>query len=183
MQTIMIEDPFISRAALFSARNFALAGCFSPYSGHAFINHPKAVATKLAQFSHSKNLLACAWLHAQMAFQLTDALELEEKFGRDITRLITQLTQLRVPFSADNEVLMRLNLAGVRRASAEIQTLVLIELLVLGETVSVFRPSQLKHFSDWLTRSLDEFSMADPELFRQAQMLTREFSTKGLRVH
>ncbi|MCW8106979.1 hypothetical protein OPS25_00495 [Alteromonas ponticola] len=169
MQSILVEDPFISRAALFSARRFALAGLFSPYSGHAFVNHPRAVADKLSQLPHSKTLLACAWLHSQLSLKFTDIVEIEEQFGHDIAELITQVAALNIPLTADLDALSDFDIAGVEKTSAELQTLILAELFILAETIDVYQPALLNDYLYWFNLVLDALCHAHPALMSEAR--------------
>ncbi|NMH59292.1 hypothetical protein [Alteromonas ponticola] len=183
MQTILLEDPLISRAALFSARRFAFAGLFSPYSGQAFINHPKAVAHKLTQISHSKTLLACAWLHSQLSLNFTDALEIEEQFGRDIAELIIQVAALNIPLTADLDALSRFDITGVEKASGELQTLILAELVTLAETVVVYQPSRFNDYLYWLNLALDALHHANPVLLTEARKLVENSCENNCSAH
>ncbi len=169
MHSILMEDPFISRAALFSARRFAFAGCFSPYSGQAYINHSKAVAYKIAQYPHSKKLLACAWLHSSLTFQFTDSAELDQEFGDDIAQMISLIASLNVPRTADTKTLARFDCHRVNTASAEVQTLVLAELIILGETLYTHNSAQFKDFLCWLNLNLKTFPAAYSDLKEEAR--------------
>ncbi len=183
MHSIMVEDPFISRAALFSARRFAAAGYFSPYSGDAFINHPKAVAKKVAQFTQSKTLLACAWLHSSLAFEFTDTLELHDEFGDSIAKMISQITSYNVPLTAEPETLAEFNCDAVNKASAGMQTLILAELLILGETLHCHRAAQLADYLFWLNFTLKAMPAADPVLIEETRQFVKINLESGIAAH
>lgn len=164
MQALLVEDDYVSSAALFTARKYALAGHLRRINGETFIHHPRELAVLLSRFPHNREILAAAWLSRCVQDDYTDQEEIALSFGQKVAGITAALKSFNLPDSGRLATLARVDFARIRLAEPVLQTMALADLFVLAHTLSELHPEQLSPFADWLTLHLSAFPAAHPGL-------------------
>lgn len=179
MQTILVEDDYVSSAALFTARKYALAGHFRRHTGESFVDQPKALAAELSKLPHNREMLAVAWLLRSHRDRYTDISEIELFFGEKVARTVCQIARLNLPDELSSDALSVINVKEIRRANAAEQTIALADLFVLGMAAAASDEADETILLTWLDSHLPLFSRANKSLIqRTTNWLTMQTEAK-----
>ena len=167
MQTILVEDDYVSSAALFTARKYALAGHFRRHTGESFVDQPKALAAELSRLPHNREMLAVAWLLRSHRDRYTDIDEIELFFGEKVARTVCQIARLNLPDELSSDALSAIHLKEIRRANAAEQTIALADLFVLGMAAEASEEADESILVAWLKTHLPLFNRANKSLIHR----------------
>ena len=167
MQALLIEDDFVSSAALFTARRYALAGHLHRHNGESFIHHPRELAKLLSGFPHNRDVLAAAWLSRPLQEAYADAEEIEDCFGKKTAELASKLAAFNLPDSCSLPALAKVEFAAIRNAGPVLQTMALAHLFVLANTTAEYSPEMLAPFAKWLRLHIHTFNQANTRLIEK----------------
>lgn len=164
MQAILVEDDFVSSAALFTARKYALAGHFRRHTGESFIHHPRELASLLSKLPHNREMLATAWIIQSVKDEYATTDEVALFFGDKVSSLVTTVSSFNLPENLSNDALNTVDLLAVCQASDIEQTIALADLFVTGNTLYDYAPHEAYEFATWLAQHLAFFSLANSML-------------------
>ncbi|AYA65420.1 HD domain-containing protein [Alteromonas sp. RKMC-009] len=169
MQALLVEDDYVSSAALFTARKYALAGHLRRHNGATFIHHPRELAVLLSKLPHNREMLAAAWLTRSMQDDYADSDEVEMCFGQKVADMVSAMRSFNLPDSGAPETLAQTNFPAIQAAPALLQTMALADMFVLAQTVTEFESGMLPGFSQWLARHLPLFPQASSALIQMVE--------------
>ena len=178
MQALLVEYDYVSSAALFTARKYALAGHLRRYNGETFIHHPRELAVLLSRFPHNREILAAAWLIRSVQDDYADRDEITFNFGQKVADMTTALKSFNLPDCGRLSTLARVNFVDIRQAEPVLQTMAMADLFVLAHTISESNPEQLSPFTDWLTLHLSAFPAANPVLVDKVENWLTEIAQR-----
>jgi (p)ppGpp synthase/HD superfamily hydrolase len=128
-------DPFIERAAQLAVR--AHEGQLRKYVGGPYVRHPMAVARLVRRFTHDRAMLAAALLHDVAEDTAVALAEIEENFGKDVSSLVSDLTDVSRPGDGNREQRKAIDRAHTAGASPRAKTIKACDLV--HNTASIVR--------------------------------------------
>ncbi len=114
------------------ARRFAIerhAGQVRKYTGEPYWTHPQAVVAIVSKVSRSPQLLSASWLHDVEEDCAVQPEELTALFGAEVSRLVTEVTDVSRPEDGPRAVRKALDRAHMARGSVEAKTLKLADVI------------------------------------------------------
>lgn len=167
MQTILVEDDYVSSAALFTARKYALAGHFRRHTGESFVDQPKALAAELSKLPHNREMLAVAWLLRSHRDRYTDIDEIGLFFGKKVARTVDQIARLNLPDQLSPDTLSAIQTREICKANAAEQTIALADLFILGMAAEASEEADETLLAHWLHNHLPLFNRANRSLVQR----------------
>ena len=92
----------MERAILFAHK--AHKGQYRKYSGEPYICHPIAVAATLEKFGYSDNVIIAGLFHYIVEDTKVTSVEIAEKFGIDVAKLVLEVTDISKPSDGNREI-------------------------------------------------------------------------------
>lgn len=169
MQALLVEDDYVSSAALFTARKYALVGHMRRLTGESSIYHPRELAAQLSLIPHNREMVAAAWLTRLLQDEYTDSDEIETCFGQKTAALVTAMVSFNLPDCAALHALAKVNFNAIRCADAILQTMALADLLVLAQGLPATERDKTPTLTDWLSRHLSAFPAANAWLVEKVR--------------
>jgi (p)ppGpp synthase/HD superfamily hydrolase len=117
------------RAKAFATRAHAAIDQRRKYTNEPYINHPAAVVELVRSVPHTEEMLAAAWLHDTVEDTGVTLAELREEFGREVSNLVLELTDVSKPSDGNRKKRKALDRAHTAKASPEAKTVKLADLI------------------------------------------------------
>jgi (p)ppGpp synthase/HD superfamily hydrolase len=138
------------------------------YTGEPYITHPAAVAAIVGCVrGHTWQMICAAWLHDVVEDTKVELPVIAQIFGEDVGRMVEALTN--VPLSAGNRATrMVLNLEKLSRASAEVHTIKIADLLHNTKSIVEHDPKFAPVYLREKIAALNVLRRGDPVLWSMA---------------
>lgn len=164
-------------------------------SGEPYLSHPMEVAYLLTRLNMDQVSIAAALLHDTLEDTSTTAGELEEIFGKEITKLVEGLTKLARIRSTSREERQAENVRKMILATSDDIRIVLIKLAdrlhnlrtleylkpsrqksIAEESMDIYAPLANRLGIDWVKREMEDLSFMylHPKEFKKLAGLTKE---------
>jgi len=118
----------IERAREYAVKAHSRINHRRKYTKLPYAVHLSAVAKIVSSVTDDENMIAAAWLHDVVEDTGATLADIEDEFGRDVARLVDELTDVSRPGDGNRAVRKKKDLEHLRRASPEAQTIKLADL-------------------------------------------------------
>lgn len=145
------------------------------YTGEPYVVHPASVAKILAADGASPILIQAGYLHDTVEDTRTLPSDIEREFGRDVLRLVMQVTKITRPDETDRVLKASRNHAHYAQASPEGQTLKLADRLDNLRTVVARSGSFAKLYMLETRDLLTRLPNGSPRLYAEVKRIVDEF--------
>ncbi len=157
------------------AKAFAIAchegiGHRRKYTNEPYWIHPQAVAEMVASVTTDPEIIAAAWLHDTVEDTSTTLTEIEERFGRRVAELVSDLTDVSTPADGNRAQRKSLDREHSASAHADAKTVKLADLIHNTDSIVQHAPGFAKVYLEEKRQLLEVLKEGDSLLYQRALM-------------
>lgn len=162
----------------YEAMNFAIEkhkGQKRKYTGDDYIVHPRAVAEIVRSVTHTKGMLAAAWLHDVVEDTDVTIEEIYEKFGIVVGYFVEMLTDISGPHNGNRAKRKEVDRWHLSIASASVKTIKLADLIDNSKSIVEHDSEFAKVYMEEKSLLLDVLEEGDETLHKIASKIVGEY--------
>ncbi len=148
------------------------------YSKQPYSDHLSAVAKLVATVTDDRETIAAAWLHDVVEDTTVTLTDVEESFGRTISGLVDELTDISRPGDGNRAARKKIDLDHLARASPRAQTVKLADLIDNCVDISKNDPRFALVYLKEMEALLEVLTDGDAGLYQQAMKTHDRCSTR-----
>ena len=156
------------RADSFAETAHAAVGQRRKYTGEAYINHPRAVASLVLTVTDDDVVLAAALLHDTVEDTETSLEDIEREFGPDVALLVENLTDISRPEDGNRRVRKEFDRQHTAKADPRAKTIKLADLIDNTRLIVANDPAFARVYLTEKARLLEVLSDGHPDLYQLA---------------
>jgi len=164
-----MSDNIVKKAENFAIKAHSRINQRRKYSLEPYDVHLRDVANLLSQITDDKDIIAAAWLHDIVEDTPITHEEIEKEFGREISKLIIELTDITKPSDGNRKTRKNIELKRLATISKRAKTIKLADLIDNATDISIHDPKFAIVFLSEMEEMLKVLEGGEPALFQKAK--------------
>jgi len=159
----------VEKARVFATAAHGAAAQLRKYTNEPYIVHPAEVVKIVSKVSHSKEMLAAAWLHDVVEDTGVTIEVIRAEFGEEVSELVGWLTDVSRPEQGNRATRKAIDRAHTAMAPAEAQTVKLADLISNTRSIMQHDEKFAKTYLEEKRLLLEVMTKGDPALMAEAR--------------
>lgn len=161
----------VEKARVFATAAHASAAQLRKYTNEPYIVHPTEVVKIVSSVSHSKEMLAAAWLHDVVEDTGVTIEVIRAEFGDEISELVGWLTDVSRPEQGNRATRKAIDRAHTAMAPADAQTIKLADIISNCTSIKEHDADFAKVYFEEKRLLLEVLTKGDSGLYNRASNL------------
>ncbi len=122
-------NALVKKARLFALKAHGSIGQRRKYTGHPYIEHPRAVALIVSQVGGNPEQIAAAWLHDTVEDTPVEIEDIKREFGSVVAKMVQELTNISRLEDGNRARRKEIDRVHLSKASSESKTIKLADMI------------------------------------------------------